>query len=607
MAVTARLAAGTSAGRVGRVPRQDARHGVRRLLSTQKAYTALDDGTRRDLAGALARIGSAALDNAEATGQRQPPVVSRAQSAGSEFSGVATDRLARTTRDTLNAVSFPRFVTELITGVFKAMNDSNQQQLTAFVDLIRNVAQTTEGFADGNVGVGGAREWLAERFPGSFTVEGGDEDDFAEDLSGLDPAERRERVAEVQAERDASTRLVLRPGSTPPSEAALRSALGVPEGESIAVGDPEALVPFARQILARNRQQLLATMVQMGMQRIVIESGRLNASMRFHIDASSVAESDKGSQFDLHNTTEGSIGAKFGPWGAEAKVQNTIGYVTTDRASTSEEINTSLDLDSGVELIFRTDYVPLDRLATGADANRIRVNTINPQAEADRSAKEREARTTARTAERRARAERLDSALRRPPPPQQQQPARPPHAPAGSGDAGATGGTGGSGATRGATGPSGTATGSRGGTGGGGGSSAAGETSNTAGAPTGPGGAGSSGAARGAAGPSGTETGSGGGTGGGGGSRAAGETSNTAGAPTGPGGAGSSGATRGAAGPSGTATGSGGGTGGGGGSSATGGTANASGTPTGSTGSSGGSSATAGAGVSELSTPGLRT
>jgi hypothetical protein len=178
-------------------------------------------------------------------------------------------------RDTLNAVSFPRFVTELITGVFTAMNDSNQQQLTAFVELLRNVAQTTEGFADSNVGVAGARKWLAERFPGSFVIEGADEEDFAEDLTGLDPEERRERQAEIQAERDAATRLVMRPGASRPSDAALHNALGVAEGESIAAGDPKALVPFARQTLARSRQQLLATMVQMGMQRIVIESGRL--------------------------------------------------------------------------------------------------------------------------------------------------------------------------------------------------------------------------------------------------------------------------------------------------------------------------------------------
>ncbi|KRD41338.1 hypothetical protein ASE38_17175 [Cellulomonas sp. Root930] len=467
MTATARVPSAPPVRSAGPVPRQDARVGVRELLSTERGFAALDDGTRRDLAGALARIGSAALDNADVEGQRSSPAVSRGLSAGSEFSGVATDRLARTTRDTLDAVSFPRFVTELITGVFKAMNDSNQQQLTAFVDLIRNVAQTTEGFADSNVGVSGARQWLAERFPSSYVIEGAEEDADADDLTGLDPDERRERQAEIQAERDASTRLVLRPGSRPPSEAALRTALGVPEGDSIAAGDPEALLPLVRQTLARNRQQLLATMVQMGLQRIVIESGRLNASMRFHIDTSSAAENDKGSQFDLRNTVEGGVGAKFGPWGVEAKVQNTIGYVTTDRTSTSEEMNTSVDLDSGVELVFRTDYVPLDRLATGADADRIRVNTLNPNAEVETSARRRDAQTAARSAERKARAERLDSALRPPAQPATAPRSGSPGVPGGVGAPVAGSGTGNSGGVQTGTGTGGGSpgTGGSGGTG----------------------------------------------------------------------------------------------------------------------------------------------
>ena len=336
------------------------------------------------------------------------PALARAQNAGDEFSGVAADKVAGTTKAILNAVSFPRFVTELITGVFKAMNDSNQQQLTAFVELIRNVAQTTEGFADSNVGIAGARAWLAEHFPGSYMIEGAEEDAFPEDLSGLDPQERRERQAEIQAERDAATRLVLRPGASPPTEGALRGALGLTEGESVSGANPEALVPYARQILARNRQQLLATMVQMGLQRIVIESGRINASMRFHIDTSSAANQDKGSQFDMRNTTDASVGAKFGPWGVEAKVQNTIGYASTSRTSTTEEMNTDLNLDSAVELVFRTDYVPLDRLAGGAAQERIKVNTLNPEVESKRIADERAARETARASERSARSKQLE-------------------------------------------------------------------------------------------------------------------------------------------------------------------------------------------------------
>ena len=141
-------------------------------------------------------------------------------------------------------------------------------------------------------------------------------------------------------------------------------------------------MPLARAAIARNRQQMLSTMVMMGMQRIVIESGRLNASMRFHIDTRSAAAADAGSSFDMRTNTDVSGGAKFGPWGMEAKVQNTIGYVSTQRSQTTEEMNTDLDLSSNVELIFKTDYVQLDRLAGGPTQERIRVNAMNPEAEA---------------------------------------------------------------------------------------------------------------------------------------------------------------------------------------------------------------------------------
>lgn len=397
------------------VPRPDVRHRVRELLSAQRGFGALDPAMRRDLASGLARIGSLAVDHDELAA-RPGTALAVAQDAGSAYSGTAIDRMAGTTRAVLNAVSLPRFVTELITGVFKAMNDSNQQQLTAFVDLIRNVAQTTEGFADSNVGIAGARQWLAEHFPTAYEVTGNDEAaDDADELAGLPPDERRQRQQELQAERDASTRLALRAGATPPAEAALRTALGLGPGDAVTAADPERLVPLAQQVLARNRQQLLATMVQMGLQRIVIESGRLNAAMNFHIDASSVAANDRGSQFDTRNTVGVSGGARFGPWGAEANVQSTIGYVSTDRTQTTESSHADLNLSSGVELVFRTDYVPLNRLAGVGDVERIRVNTINPDAEAARLSTDRAAQRSAEQADMAARRTALDGGLRAPP------------------------------------------------------------------------------------------------------------------------------------------------------------------------------------------------
>jgi hypothetical protein len=393
------------------VPPVAVRESIRDLLSASSSYHALDPVTRRDIAGAMVRIARTAVALADDDAAARL-VLARAQDAGGSFSGVSASKVADTTKQILNAVSFPRFVTELINGVFKALNDSNQQQLHSYIELIQNVAATTDGFAEANVGVSGARAWLAERFPASFVVQGDEPDDFAQPASSMSPEDR----AAAQAERDASTRLRLVPGRSMPTEAALKTAFGLGPQDSVPSGDPEGLVGLARASLARNRQQMLSTMVMMGLQRIVIESGRLTASMRFHIDTRSAAADDRGSSFDVRNDTEVSGGAKFGPWGMDAKVKNTIGYVSTQRTQTTEEMNTDLDLNSSVELLFKTDYVALDRLAGGPAQERIRVNALNPEAEERIAVADRTARRAAQATAEAGRSSQLNERLHAPPP-----------------------------------------------------------------------------------------------------------------------------------------------------------------------------------------------
>ncbi len=391
------------------------RAAVRNLLLSAASFHGLDPIQRREVAQATVKVCQTAVallreeaESAKMIAEISPapqamavdvrrPALAQALNAGQQYSGVSAERVAGTTRAILNAVSFPRFVTELINGVFKSLVDTNQQQMNSYVELIKNVAAATDDFADANMGADRARHWLVERFPGSFEVDtGGGEDS--------DPRDREDDRVEAQ--------LRLKDGASMPPEGALRTALGLAPDESIPSGDPEStLLPFARRALAQQRQQMLATMVMMGMQRIVIESGRINAAMRFHIDTRSAAASDEGSTFNFQNQTEASGKFGFGPWGLEAKMTNTIGYVSTQRNQSTEEMNTDLDLNSSVELYFKTDYLPLDRLAGKGQVDRIKVNTLNPDAE-EKAAQE--ARTARETSAVRAEAERrsgLDKAL----------------------------------------------------------------------------------------------------------------------------------------------------------------------------------------------------
>jgi hypothetical protein len=381
-----------SATKPGGAPAPEVRTAVRNLLLSSAAFHDLTHDEQRAVARSMVRVSDTALKllaeeaesaslveaarrrsaamgtaaGAPATSATRLPLAVAA-GAGQQFSGVATDKIASTTRQILNAVSFPRFVTDLINGVFKAITDSNHQQMQSFVELLNNVAATTDDFADANVGADRAREWLVQHYPGSFEI-----------------------VRDDDSDPQSPARLQLKDGAAMPPEGGLKTELGMAPGDSIPSGEPEtALVPIVRQLLARQRQQMLGTMVMLGLQRIVIDSGRLNASMHFHIDTSSGAKSDEGSRFDWENRFDTSGHVNVGVWGADAHMTNTIGYVSTERNQTTEEMNTDLDLSSSVELIFRTDYLPLERMAGPGQVDRIKVNTINPQAEADALTKAR--------------------------------------------------------------------------------------------------------------------------------------------------------------------------------------------------------------------------
>jgi hypothetical protein len=381
------------------------RTAVRDLLSSAQAFHSLTPEERRAAAQAMVKVCQTAVSlmqeeakadlevKSNGTAPRPRGIVA-AQSAGQQFSGVSASKVAATTQAILNAVSFPRFVTDLINGVFRAMVDSNRQQMASYVDLIKNVAASVDGFSEMSLGQDQARQWLVDTFPGSFEIQGGADADTA---------------PEDRAEENQSARVRLREGASMPSEEALRGALGLGPEESAPSGDPEtSLMPFARRAIARQRQQVLASMVMMGMQRIVIESGRISAAMRFHIDTRSTASDESGSKFNIEN--QASVKANY--WGVEMAMKNTIGYVSTQKQQSTEEMNTDLDLNSSVELVFKTDYLPLDRMAGKGQVDRIKVNTINPDAEEKLASQERQARLQGARAADAARESGLDASLK---------------------------------------------------------------------------------------------------------------------------------------------------------------------------------------------------
>jgi hypothetical protein len=393
------------------------RGAVREVLERSPNYRNLSTDERRSLARAMVKVSALAAELVAEEGQAQQEVLDNgvldnsmqdngmqddraqrtaplARAQSQPGFGEAADRIASTTRNVLNAVSFPRFVTDLINGVFSAMIDSSTQQMQQYVQLLNSVSASAEGFEQSQFGLVQVRQWVADHFPDSIEFELPDPDD------------------EPDPEDIAETRLRLKNGASMPGEERVRATLGIPPEESMDASNPEQLVPLARRFLARQRQQMLATMVMMGMQRIVIDSGRINASMRFHVDTRSAASEDRGSQFSLQNRVRAAGSFGVGPWGASAEIENNIGYVSTQRSQSTEEMNTDLELNSSVELNFRSDYLPLNRMAAPTQADRIRDASINPAAEADPAAA-RAARLQAQRASESARRTAMNTTLDR--------------------------------------------------------------------------------------------------------------------------------------------------------------------------------------------------
>jgi hypothetical protein len=158
----------------------------------------------------------------------------------------------------LRQVNFPAFVAELVQGVFQAVVDASIQQMRAYGELVQSVAMSLNDFRDANVSENQGRDHLVSKFP---------------NLMQINVTEQGPRVA-------------LRPGADEDELSEAGISLGVSQDQSIDADNlDEMLVPIARNDLARSRQSLLATVLLMGINRIVVTDGKINAKLKFDFHA----------------------------------------------------------------------------------------------------------------------------------------------------------------------------------------------------------------------------------------------------------------------------------------------------------------------------------
>jgi hypothetical protein len=349
---------------------------IQGILQSSPSYQNLDRRTRNDVAEAMSKIATylasgngetplasqMAPDLSQLRVQNNPPpqqgsnpgfqsspapqpgttTPSPAPSGGS--SGT-TGRVGEVARATLNAIDFPAFVAGLIQGTFQAIVDASIKQMEAYAELLKNVAGTVDRFMTDNVTDGSARDYLADQYSSLLS----------RDTSGGQP---RLRVQQNQP-NDELPSFFKDLGFNSPSDIDDRAV-------------EEVVVPAARRQMAESRQKTLATMVLMGINRVVVDDGEITAKLQFHIDASEATNI----RFDQTKTTAGNMSGYAGrsPFGAQSVMVNTASM------NAQSDINVRADLTGQVKVKFRSETFPLERFADSAAIQLISSNAKVPQA-----------------------------------------------------------------------------------------------------------------------------------------------------------------------------------------------------------------------------------
>lgn len=339
------------------------------LLSTSPAYRQLAPGARQELDRSLAKIQGylapgAPLAQGLLASQMAPDLRSQLAPGGQPApapapgmqplspapapSGAApaattgaTGRVGEVARATLNAINFPEFVASLIQGTFQAIVDASIQQMEAYAELLKNVAGTVDRFMQDNVSDGMAKDYLADQYSGVFSRETG---------SGTP----------VLAVRQTDQAL---PG--------FFKDLGLDTPQQLdAQAVDEVVVPAARRQMAERRQQTLATMVLMGINRVIVKDGEISAKLMFHIDASETTQL----KFDQTKVSNGNMSGTAGrnPFGASTVMVNTTSL------NAQSAINVRADLTGQVTVRFASETFPLERFADSAAIQLINNNAKVP-------------------------------------------------------------------------------------------------------------------------------------------------------------------------------------------------------------------------------------
>lgn len=268
--------------------------------------------------------------------------------AGKDFEAGAARQGADQFVRLVQNVDFPKFVGGLINNVFRSIVETSIEQMRAYADLVANVAKSASEYMNDNIGLGQGRDYLVDRFPD---------------------------LLDLQIDDEGRSRLNVKGDDEAAALADIHNTMGLPGKPLEGLGEDEQelqLVNAARLAMAKSRQQLLASMVLLGINRIVVTDGSITAKVQFKMratdEAKRVYEASAYDRQSSRNRNTSAFGGGFLGFGFGTVNVNEQSHVATVSTSVDESSESKLELDARlqgeVRVNFKSDYLPLEKMAT---------------------------------------------------------------------------------------------------------------------------------------------------------------------------------------------------------------------------------------------------
>jgi hypothetical protein len=220
----------------------------------------------------------------------------------------------------VESVDFPQFVADLLKAVFDANVSVMKQQTDAYIKLMK---EATKSAAD-------------------FIKQVKDDDAFAK----LAETKGDKYNVMTETEADGSTKL----------------ALTNPEGEKADMEDAEVKRHLleAKINMAKEHRAALREVLLMGVTRLVVEKGEIEASVEFSVTAKRESKAHHDDKNINTVTASGSYNV-FGVGNVGFSASNTNIQVNTSDKKATDDLTAKLK--GSVKILFRTDYFKLDNFA----------------------------------------------------------------------------------------------------------------------------------------------------------------------------------------------------------------------------------------------------